>query len=167
MLEVMAKYWEELGRKREDATETESEIEDVGGHELNMCEEVSWEEVVEVMKCMKRGKAAGPDGIMNEMLMYGKGRLVEMMLQMMNVVMKSECCPLDWERSLLVSLHKDGDVEQVSNYRGIVLGCNVVKFFCAEKREKKNSYVFPGYGKAYDSVWKERLWHRMRQGTGM
>ena len=32
------------------------------------------------MKCLKRGKAAGPDGIMNEMLMYGGGRLVEVML---------------------------------------------------------------------------------------
>ena len=36
-----------------------------------MCKEVSWEKVVEVIKCLKRGKAAGPDGIMNEMLMYG------------------------------------------------------------------------------------------------
>ena len=38
-----------------------------------MCEEVSWEEVVGVMKCLKR-KAAGPDRIMNKMLMYGGGR---------------------------------------------------------------------------------------------
>ena len=29
MLEVMAKLWEELGRKRED---TEAEMGDVGGH---------------------------------------------------------------------------------------------------------------------------------------
>ena len=36
---------------------------DVGGCELGMCEEVSWEEVVEVMKCLRRGKAPGPDGI--------------------------------------------------------------------------------------------------------
>ena len=36
----------------------------------------------------------------------------------MNVVMKSECCPLGWKRSLLVPLHKDSDVEQVGNYRG-------------------------------------------------
>ena len=60
VLEVMAKHWEELGRKR-------AEIGDVGGHELVMCEEISWEEVVQVMKYLKRGKAAGPDGIMNKM----------------------------------------------------------------------------------------------------
>ena len=32
----------------------EAEMGDVGGHELVMCEEVSWEEVVAVMKCLKR-----------------------------------------------------------------------------------------------------------------
>ena len=52
---------------------------------------------MEVMEWLKRGKAAGPDGIMNEMLMYGGGGLVAVMLLMMNVVMKSECCPLDWK----------------------------------------------------------------------
>ena len=45
---------------------------------------------------------------------------------MINVVMKSEYCLLDWKRSCL---HKDGDVEQVGNYRGIALGCSVVKVF--------------------------------------
>ena len=43
---------------------------------------------------------------------------MEVILLMMNVVMKSEYCLLDWKRSLLVPLHKDGDVEQVGNYKG-------------------------------------------------
>ena len=45
---------------------------------------------------------------------------------MMNVVMKSECCPLDWKRSLLVPFHKDGDVEQVGNYRWLI------RLYCSE-----------------------------------
>ena len=45
-------------------------IGNVGGHKLVMCEEVTWEEEVLVMKCLKRGKAAGPVGIMNKILMY-------------------------------------------------------------------------------------------------
>ena len=79
------------------------------------------------MNCLKREKAADPDGIMNDMLIYRDGWLVEVMLLMMNMVMKSECCPLDWKRSLLAPLHKDGDVEQVGNYRVIALGCCVGK----------------------------------------
>ena len=31
--------------------------------------------------------------------MYGGGVLGEVMLLMMNVVMKIDCCPLDWKRS--------------------------------------------------------------------
>ena len=84
----MAKYWEELGRKREG---TEAEIGGVGWHELFLCEEVSWEEVVEVMKCLKRKSSRS--GLNYERVVnYGGGGLVNVMLLMMNVVMKSECC---------------------------------------------------------------------------
>ena len=44
------------------------------------------EEVVAVMKYLKRVKAPGPDGMFKSMLMYGGGKLVEVMLQMMNMV---------------------------------------------------------------------------------
>ena len=54
VLEVLAE-WEELGRKTDN---TEVEMGDVGRHELVKCKEVSLEEVVEVMKWLKRGKAA-------------------------------------------------------------------------------------------------------------
>ena len=75
--------------------------------------------MVEALKCLRRGKAPGPDGILNEMVMYRGGMLVEVMLQVMNWVLWSESCPADWKRSLLVPLHKDGDNEEVENYRGL------------------------------------------------
>ena len=46
------------------------------------------------------------------MVMYDDGRLVEVMLQVMNLVLRSESCPTDWKRSLL-DLDKDGDIEKV------------------------------------------------------
>ena len=52
---------------------------------LVMCEEVGWEELVEVMECLKRGKAVCPDEIM-----YVGGLLVVVMLLTMNVVMMCE-----------------------------------------------------------------------------
>ena len=84
---------------------------------------------MEVLKCLRRGKAPGLDGILNEMLMYGGGTLVEVMLQVMNLLLWSESCPADWKRSLLVPLHKDGDDEEVGNYRWIALGCSMAKVF--------------------------------------
>ena len=61
--------------------------------------------------------------------MYGGGRLVEVMLQVMNLVLRSESCPADWKRSLLVPLHTDGDNEEVGNYREVALGCSVAMVF--------------------------------------
>ena len=35
------------------------------------------------------------------------------MLQVMNLLLRSESCPADWKRFLLVALHKDGDNDEV------------------------------------------------------
>ena len=51
VLEVLAKHWEELGRRSKNCSEDDvvpdTVMGDVGGCELGMCREVSWEEVVE------------------------------------------------------------------------------------------------------------------------
>ena len=46
---------------------------------------------MEVLKCSRRGTAPG----LIEMVMYDGGRLVEVMLQVMNLVLRSESCPAD------------------------------------------------------------------------
>ena len=58
--------------------------------------------------------------------MYGGERLVEVML---HLVMSSMSSPTDWKRSQLVHLHKDGDNEEVGNYRGIALSCSWQRHF--------------------------------------
>ena len=70
---------------------------------------VSWDEVVEVLKGLRRWLLALIE-FKIEMIIYGSGRLVEVMLQVMNFVLRSESCPADWKRSLQVPLHKDGEV---------------------------------------------------------
>ena len=46
---------------------------------------------------MRRWKAPSHDGILNEMVMYDGDRLVEVMLQVMNLVL-SESCLANWKR---------------------------------------------------------------------
>ena len=48
--------------------------------------------------------------------MYGGGAFVKV-LQVMNLVLRSESCPADWKWSLLMPLHKDGDNEVVEIIR--------------------------------------------------
>ena len=60
---------------------------------------------------------------------------MEVMLQVMNLVLRSESSPADWKRSLLVLLHKDGDNEEVGNYRRIAFGCSVAKVYESDGEE--------------------------------
>ena len=58
VLEVLAIHWQELGRRSsedcsEDDVVPDTEMGDMGGCELGMCKEVSWEEVLEVLKCLR------------------------------------------------------------------------------------------------------------------
>ena len=52
---------------------------------------------------------------------------LEEVMQVMNLVLRSESCLADWKRSLLVPLHKDGENEEVGNYREIALGYSMAK----------------------------------------
>ena len=122
---MLAKHWEELGKSR-NSLDPEQEPELV--HESSdLCQEIGWEEVVRVLKTLKRGKAPGPDGILNEMLIYGGSRMVESMRCMFNVMRRSQVYPQDWKSSFVIPLFKDGDPESASNYRGIALGSCVAK----------------------------------------
>ena len=59
VLGVLARHWEELVRSSEDDVVPDTAMGDVGGCELGMCKEVRCEEVVEVLKCLRRGKVPG------------------------------------------------------------------------------------------------------------
>ena len=51
---------------------------ELGGEDnADMCEKVTWQEVLGLLRYLQRGKAPGPDGILNEMIVYGGFRLIE------------------------------------------------------------------------------------------
>ena len=93
----------------------------------DICEMVTFDdEVVGILKQLKRGKATGPDDIPNEIMMYGGTRMVVTIVQLFDLVVHQACCPNDWRRSYTVPLYKDG-IQTVSTYRGIALGSCVGK----------------------------------------
>ena len=47
------------------------------------------------MQGLKRGKTPGPDGIINEMLKYGRNRIVEVLCSLVNLVIESRYWPDD------------------------------------------------------------------------
>ena len=129
MVEELAKHWKKLGsRKESESTIEEDRME---GSEVlvrsDICEMVTFDEVVGILKQLKRSKATGPDDIPNEMVMYGGTGMVVTIVQLFNLVVQQACCPKDWRRSYIVPFYKDGDPETANNYRGIALGSCVAK----------------------------------------
>ncbi len=202
--ERMRKYWEDLGKLGETGQqEDEREIAGIVTMEGNDGK-VSTEEILYALRNLERGKAAGPDGLLNEMMMFGGCDMVRSLEILFNALTELEEYPQEWRRSLIVPVFKEGDKEELDNYRGIALSCTVGKVFervldnriraiseekvmkeaqggfrkdrgCADqifvlrtvvelrkKQGLKTVVTFLDVKKAYDTVWREGLWKKMR-----
>lgn len=90
--------------------------------------EISLDEVEAALSNLKRNKAAGLDGIKNEILKYGSVNLKKEIQRSLNCIWKHETIPQEWNTSLLKLIYKGkGDKQSFHNYRGIALQSNVCK----------------------------------------
>ena len=78
-------------------------------------------EVSHAVKAIKNNKSAELDGIVGELIKYGCKPMYEILLIVFNLVWNNEHIPNYWREGLTVSLYKEGDREDPSNYRGITL----------------------------------------------
>ena len=77
---------------------------------------------------MKCGKAAGPSGIITEMLKAAGPKGIEFLRELIIAVVKHGKIPEDWEMSFILNLYKGkGDALNTGNYRGLKLTEHVMK----------------------------------------
>ena len=85
------------------------------------------EMVTKALAKMKSGKAAGPSGIIIEMLKAGSKGIV-FLRELTKSVVKHGKIPEDWEMSFILNLYKGkGDALNRGNYRGLKLTEHVMK----------------------------------------
>ena len=89
------------------------------GQELNV--DIGIDEVRAAIKRLLRGKAAGEDGIVNELVMYGGEMGEYAVLELVRIMWQREEIPDGWGRGVVVPFYKDGDKKDPLNYRGISL----------------------------------------------
>ena len=83
---------------------------------------ISEEEVAEAIKGLKIRKAAGPTGVVSEMMKVVGGFGLRGMTDLINNIVKEGCIPDDWRKSILVSVYKGkGDPHVCGSYRAIKL----------------------------------------------
>ena len=83
---------------------------------------ISWEEVHIAVRRLPNGKAPGPDGISNELLVIA-GLGFEMALaQIFNEIWTTLLWPTPWRLATLIPLYKNaGNVLDLNNYRMLAL----------------------------------------------
>ena len=89
---------------------------------MEPCRLISEEEVSAAIKGLKFGKAAGPTGVVSEMMKASGGFGTRLMTDLINIIVKEGCIPDDWKKSMLVPVYKGkGDPLVCGSYRAIKL----------------------------------------------
>ena len=94
---------------------------------------IKYAEVKKVIKRLKIGKSAGPDRILNEIIIikYSMPVMIKSYLKIFNVILKTGIYPSTWKNSYIIPIHKSGDKTDPSNYRGVSLISCLPKIFNA------------------------------------
>ena len=82
---------------------------------------ISREEIRKVIKNMKNNKAAGIDKIIPELLKGLDDQLLDVIEILLNVIFEKGVFPEEWTLGVITILFKDGETNDLNNYRGITL----------------------------------------------
>ena len=110
--------------------------EENNGHNDYTRTEIKKEEVKKQIENLKREKAAGGDGISNEVWIYGTEEVIERLVEIMNGVWKGEGFPQKWRKGVICPIHKKGNRDDPKNYRGITLLSTAYKLYAMVIGEK-------------------------------
>ncbi|MCG7875528.1 MAG: reverse transcriptase family protein, partial [Candidatus Thiodiazotropha endolucinida] len=81
------------------------------------------------MKKLKSGKAHGSDCLLNEYFLESVDILAPYLCDLFNAILNSGYFPEQWTEGIIIPLHKKGDKQCASNYRGITLLSCLSKIF--------------------------------------
>jgi hypothetical protein len=103
----------------------ECKLEDEGALNAN----ITLDEVENAIKLLPNKKSPGIDGIINEIIKQSQMILAPLLCRLYNVVLSTGVYPNEWANAIIIPIHKKGNVNEPSNYRGIALLSNIGKLF--------------------------------------
>ena len=89
-----------------------------------------------------------PDKIKGEMLKHANDVVIDSLVTLFNKLFDHGMFPQEWSKSIIVPIHKKGDVNQPDNYRGIALTSVISKVY---------THIFSTKHFQSGLSWKERL----------
>ena len=85
--------------------------------------------LIKQFKKLKNKKAAGLDGIRNEMIKTSSRFIKYPLEKLFNLILQSGTFPTSWSNGIITALHKSGNKDDPSNYRGICISSCLDKVF--------------------------------------
>eukprot|EP00745_Piridium_sociabile_P040619 TRINITY_DN784_c0_g2_i2.p1 TRINITY_DN784_c0_g2~~TRINITY_DN784_c0_g2_i2.p1 ORF type:complete len:579 (+),score=61.48 TRINITY_DN784_c0_g2_i2:324-2060(+) len=143
------------------ATDEESITEDEDDCEPLFNSPISNEEVIAAIRHLKSGKSAGPDKIVAEMLKHANTVIIDFLTRLFNQLFENATFPSEWAKSIIIPIHKKGDVNNPDNYRGVALTSIVSKVYTHilnkrlttwSQREEKNIEEQAGFRANYSTI---------------
>ena len=99
------------------------------------------EEIHEGINKLKINKASGIDSLSNEMIKAGNEILRPYICKLFNAILFSEYYPEMWSIGYIVPIHKKGNVNDPSNYRGITISSCLGKLFALIMNNRLDTYI--------------------------
>ena len=136
--EYYRKLWNEQDSKGEEGTEEERSSEVTEDNK----DRITIEELNKVLKQAKKNrKSCGLDNLPMELWNFGGNELKKHILKLFNKIIEKYQMPQEWERGMVINIHKKGTKSKCENYRGITLLPTAYKLFANIIRNKLNEYL--------------------------
>ena len=116
-LEDWKKHFEEMFSESNKIVCTESLVEEIICHD-KLDEMISREEVRCAINTLKPTKAPGLDGLPGGCIRVACDKIAPFLTKLFNKLFDSHYFPEAWSKSVIIPLHKKGDVQNPDNYRG-------------------------------------------------
>ena len=88
---------------------------------LALNSDISREEVENSLSMIKSNKSPGSDCILNEMLKSTYLEITPFLITLLNHIFRNNIFPNEWKKSIIVPIHKKGNVNDCNNFRPISL----------------------------------------------
>ena len=113
----------------EENQETYFNFDNQDPHFITLNSDISLSEVEQSLKSIKLNKSPGPDNILNEMLQSTSSDITPFLTNLFQFIFKNHIFPNEWTKSIIIPIHKKGDINVCNNYRPISLTSLLSKLY--------------------------------------
>ena len=93
-----------------------------------------------ILRELKRNKSEGLDGISNEMVINSPPVVLDLLYNFINLCLNKSLIPQEWCKDTIIPIHKDGDMNDPNNYRGICVSSALLKIVCTLLKDKIETF---------------------------